>query len=229
MALINCPECNKKVSDQAMACPNCGFQISNYFNILARERQQKEQQERITKLTEEREKQIALRNEKLRKNKKKIIIISSISLFLFIALLVGSIILFNRLQLKTFNSEREMKSYVEGVYIEEHNELLNYRITIKDDYITEEEYGTMKNYPKKGEDRSYTNKRYRYHISEYDYNNGKIITDETTYYYSEKDENANDLTSYNTKTKTFSSQEEYIVKKDDTIINGKQKYKKTNY
>lgn len=27
MALINCPECNKEVSDQAVACPNCGFVI----------------------------------------------------------------------------------------------------------------------------------------------------------------------------------------------------------
>jgi hypothetical protein len=24
MAIINCPECNKEVSDRARACPNCG-------------------------------------------------------------------------------------------------------------------------------------------------------------------------------------------------------------
>ncbi len=28
MALIACPECNKQVSDQAPACPHCGFPIS---------------------------------------------------------------------------------------------------------------------------------------------------------------------------------------------------------
>ena len=28
MALINCPECGKEVSDRAPACPNCGFPIS---------------------------------------------------------------------------------------------------------------------------------------------------------------------------------------------------------
>jgi len=28
MALINCPECQKEVSDQAASCPNCGFSIS---------------------------------------------------------------------------------------------------------------------------------------------------------------------------------------------------------
>lgn len=29
MALINCPECGKQVSDQAGACPNCGCPIAN--------------------------------------------------------------------------------------------------------------------------------------------------------------------------------------------------------
>lgn len=27
MALINCPECNKEISDKAKSCPNCGFPI----------------------------------------------------------------------------------------------------------------------------------------------------------------------------------------------------------
>ena len=27
MALINCPECGKQVSNQAIACPNCGYPI----------------------------------------------------------------------------------------------------------------------------------------------------------------------------------------------------------
>lgn len=27
MALINCPECNKQISDRAEACPNCGYPI----------------------------------------------------------------------------------------------------------------------------------------------------------------------------------------------------------
>lgn len=28
MALINCPECEKEISDQAVACPHCGYQMS---------------------------------------------------------------------------------------------------------------------------------------------------------------------------------------------------------
>lgn len=27
MALINCPECNKEISDKASSCPNCGYPI----------------------------------------------------------------------------------------------------------------------------------------------------------------------------------------------------------
>lgn len=29
MALINCPECGKEISDKATACPNCGFPVKN--------------------------------------------------------------------------------------------------------------------------------------------------------------------------------------------------------
>ena len=29
MALINCPECGKAVSDKALACPNCGYSVSS--------------------------------------------------------------------------------------------------------------------------------------------------------------------------------------------------------
>lgn len=29
MSLINCPECNKQISDKAKSCPNCGCPINN--------------------------------------------------------------------------------------------------------------------------------------------------------------------------------------------------------
>lgn len=31
MAIVICPECNKKVSQYADACPNCGFPINKYM------------------------------------------------------------------------------------------------------------------------------------------------------------------------------------------------------
>ena len=34
MALINCPECNKEISDKAIACPNCGFPIQEMIQKL---------------------------------------------------------------------------------------------------------------------------------------------------------------------------------------------------
>jgi len=42
MALINCPECQKEVSDQAVNCPNCGFQIQKHL-IQQRQKIQIEQ------------------------------------------------------------------------------------------------------------------------------------------------------------------------------------------
>lgn len=31
MALINCPECGKEISDMAKNCPNCGYPINEYM------------------------------------------------------------------------------------------------------------------------------------------------------------------------------------------------------
>lgn len=33
MALINCPECNKKISDKANSCPNCGYPMNSKSTI----------------------------------------------------------------------------------------------------------------------------------------------------------------------------------------------------
>lgn len=36
MALINCPECNKKISSSATRCPICGFQLANFFSAQSK-------------------------------------------------------------------------------------------------------------------------------------------------------------------------------------------------
>lgn len=46
MALINCPECNREVSDKAEICPNCGFAVAKHI----------ERQNKIIKIQEEAEK-----------------------------------------------------------------------------------------------------------------------------------------------------------------------------
>ncbi len=31
MALINCPECNKEISDKTRKCPHCGYPIKKLY------------------------------------------------------------------------------------------------------------------------------------------------------------------------------------------------------
>ena len=33
MALVQCPECGKEISDQAISCPNCGYTMRKEENI----------------------------------------------------------------------------------------------------------------------------------------------------------------------------------------------------
>ena len=61
MALINCPECNREVSDKAEICPNCGFGVAKYI----------ERQNKILKIQEEAEKEAYLYVKKKKKNCKK--------------------------------------------------------------------------------------------------------------------------------------------------------------
>ena len=37
MALINCPECSREISDKADVCPNCGFPIADYVEKIKAE------------------------------------------------------------------------------------------------------------------------------------------------------------------------------------------------
>lgn len=61
MALINCPECNREVSDKAEICPNCGFGVAKYI----------ERQNKIIKIQEEAEKEAYLYVKKKKKAEKE--------------------------------------------------------------------------------------------------------------------------------------------------------------
>lgn len=61
MALINCPECNREVSDKADICPNCGFGVAKYT----------ERQNKISKIQEEAEKEAYLYVKKKKREEKE--------------------------------------------------------------------------------------------------------------------------------------------------------------
>lgn len=64
MALINCPECGKEISDQAVSCPNCGYAVKEHF-----EKERKEEERRLAqeKAIAEGEKERQEREEKIKK------------------------------------------------------------------------------------------------------------------------------------------------------------------
>jgi len=45
MAIIECPECKKEVSDQAVSCPHCGYGIKDHFAKIEYEKRKLEQEE----------------------------------------------------------------------------------------------------------------------------------------------------------------------------------------
>lgn len=51
MSLITCPECGREnVSDSAIACPNCGYNIKEHYEKIKLEEQEHIKQERINKI-----------------------------------------------------------------------------------------------------------------------------------------------------------------------------------
>ena len=152
----------------------------------------------------------------IKKNKKRTIWVSIVCFILIFALVLGSVLVIGKLQIKTFQSADEMKSYVEGVYAEEINERLNYKITIKGDYITQERYGTVTDQENEHE-YDIGGVEHRYHISVYDYEKGKIFTDEDTFYDLETEKNYRN-----------NSQHVFTVKANNVITDNNHKYKKVD-
>lgn len=64
MALIKCPECGKEASDKAMACPNCGYGIREFFEEQQRELLVKEKQKTLDLKEEEAEARVVQEREK---------------------------------------------------------------------------------------------------------------------------------------------------------------------
>lgn len=81
MALINCPECDHKVSDTAKTCPSCGYNIEAYLNKINMEQKKQEEAEAAKKRQQD-------RSEFMAKNKKKFIICFAICAVCVIAVCI---------------------------------------------------------------------------------------------------------------------------------------------
>jgi hypothetical protein len=53
MALINCPDCHKSVSDQAHACPNCGLPVAAHLERMKQEEEKRRAEEEALRQRQE--------------------------------------------------------------------------------------------------------------------------------------------------------------------------------
>lgn len=49
MSMIECPECGKEVSDNAVMCPNCGYGVKEHFSKIESEEVRKQNEEKRKK------------------------------------------------------------------------------------------------------------------------------------------------------------------------------------
>lgn len=98
MSMIECPECGKEVSDNAVMCPNCGYGVKEHFLKIKNEEIRKQNEERHKKQQEQ--------------TIKKLKIIIPISVLLICA--IAGIVINNRILAgrTVFKTEDEMISYL---------------------------------------------------------------------------------------------------------------------
>jgi hypothetical protein len=98
MALVQCPECGREVSETAVSCPNCSYDVKKHFDDIENERIQRKKE--AIKLQ---------RKEKKLKTIKVIIPLIIIVISGIVAAAINTGILSSR---KTFASEDEMLNYL---------------------------------------------------------------------------------------------------------------------
>ena len=124
MGLVRCPECGRdNVSDTATACPNCGFNIKDYYNSRDLNQDMKENnvEEQSIECDAAQNIEQFSQSGKQKKSKKSVIITAIVLLILFAAgASVGAIY-----AIKTKNSreQKEVSKYIEqsSKYIEQSN------------------------------------------------------------------------------------------------------------
>ena len=145
MALINCPECGKEgVSDSAISCPNCGYNIKNHFEKINREIELKKAKELKEKKEQERIEREKERIEKIHKpiNRFKAFspIKKCICIIVIIAIIVGIVevvkVTYSALHYQTFSSKESMINSVIGDYVDaEHFDKPYVFCSINENYV----------------------------------------------------------------------------------------------
>lgn len=98
MALVNCPECGKEVSESAVSCPNCGYGVAQHFNEIKKEM-----------LKEHLQLEFAEKKEKLAKKLKIIIPCAVVVVGVAMGFVINSAVLSRRM---TFETEDQMYNYL---------------------------------------------------------------------------------------------------------------------
>ncbi len=98
MSMIECPECGKEVSDNAVMCPNCGYGVKEHFFKIKNEEIRKQNEEKHKKQQEQTIKKLKI-----------IIPISVLLLCVIVGIVINNRILANRM---VFDTEDEMIAYL---------------------------------------------------------------------------------------------------------------------
>lgn len=165
MALINCPECGKEnVSDSAIACPNCGYNIKAHTDNVNAEIAKQQKDEANRKAEEEREKKIQNFSNRIKSIKKWKIVVALLCVVLVI---VGIVFVVKKAEKRTFPSESGMVNAVCGKYTDGYEDFYS-ELQITESCIMFKECSkeNHKKYDKWVDTRR---------IQEWDYKNGKII------------------------------------------------------
>ena len=128
MALIKCPECKKKVSDQCGKCPNCGYPIKTVEKPVAVTKEEVTEKESAVE-----EKKDKPKKERKRINKKLLICIISATVVL---LTVGGVLGYNAL-LPRINATKNFKAAVK--FVEQKNTELETEISQSEELIAKKQ------------------------------------------------------------------------------------------
>ncbi len=102
MALINCPECNKQISDIAEICPNCGYPIAKITEDARR-------RERIEQIRSR------AKNRSKKSNRGQLIVIGLCAIILIAVIIIITLVLNSRLDAVEQSNVNEVEKAIEAL------------------------------------------------------------------------------------------------------------------